>query len=382
MKENSQFKSIKIIDSGKAIKCIQKDGNTIRYHADWLRDNALDSETRDTNNGQRLINPSDFINNTYIQSVSLNNLGKNIALIFTPDQKKINFSSSWLLKNAYDKKRKDTSGWINSNLKLWNNNCLKKIPIIDYQTAKSNQDRLVSWLSLLNTYGFAKMKGCKIESKALLDVANLFGYVRETNYGKFFNVKSEINAINLAYTNLGLSPHTDNPYRDPVPTMQILFCLENSVRGGDSIVIDGFYAAQLLQKQNLHFFKLLTKYSAHFEFKEKEKVHLKSSRPLIELSPTKEIITIRFNNRSMAPITDVPYKEMINYYKAYILFSKIINNPAMAIKFKLKPGECFIVDNTRVLHARTAYSSKGSRWLQGCYVDKDGLLSKIATIRK
>jgi len=35
----------------------------------------------------------------------------------------------------------------------------------------------------------------------------------------------------LAYTNLGIEPHTDNPYRDPVPTIQILYCLENSVRG-------------------------------------------------------------------------------------------------------------------------------------------------------
>jgi len=53
----------------------------------------------------------------------------------------------------------------------------------------------------------------------------------------------------------------------------------------------------------------------------------------------------------------------------------------MAITFKLNPGECFILDNTRVLHARTAYSSKGSRWLQGCYVDKDGLLSTISTLQ-
>ena len=57
-----------------------------------------------------------------------------------------------------------------------------------------------------------------------------------------------------------------------------------------------------------------------------------------------------------------------------------IDNPQMAISFKLKPGECFIVDNTRVLHARTAYRGSGSRWLQGCYTDKDGLLSKILTL--
>ncbi len=47
----------------------------------------------------------------------------------------------------------------------------------------------------------------------------------------------------------------------------------------------------------------------------------------------------------------------------------------MEVTFKLEPGESFIVDNTRVLHARKGYSGKGSRWLQGCYADKDSLKS-------
>jgi gamma-butyrobetaine dioxygenase len=34
-----------------------------------------------------------------------------------------------------------------------------------------------------------------------------------------------------------------------------------------------------------------------------------------------------------------------------------------------------VVDNTRVLHARKGYSGEGTRWLQGCYADKDGLRS-------
>ena len=75
-----------------------------------------------------------------------------------------------------------------------------------------------------------------------------------------------------------------------------------------------------------------------------------------------------------------PYEDMESYYKAYRAFSNIINDPTLAVNFKLNPGECFVVDNTRVLHARTAYSGEGTRWLQGCYVDKDGLLSKISAI--
>ena len=101
---------------------------------------------------------------------------------------------------------------------------------------------------------------------------------------------------------------------------------------------------------------------------------------MISLSPDGELTGIHFNNRSIAPITDVPYNDMLSYYKAYRRFSLIINDPKMAISFKLNPGECFIIDNTRVLHAREPYSGYGSRWLQGCYIDKDAILSKILTL--
>ena len=49
------FKSVKIIDDGKSIILQRADGSTLRYHSTWLRDNALDPKTRDTKNGQRLI---------------------------------------------------------------------------------------------------------------------------------------------------------------------------------------------------------------------------------------------------------------------------------------------------------------------------------------
>ena len=166
-----------------------------------------------------------------------------------------------------------------------------------------------------------------------------------------------------------------------MPTIQILYCLENSASGGDSTVVDGFNAAMCLKDKNPNYFNLLSKYCARFEYHGGKGAHLKSRRPMIELSPDGEIIAIRFNNRSAAPITDVPYEDMEDYYKAYRAFSDIVNDPKLAVNFKLNPGECFITDNTRVLHARTAYSGKGTRWLQGCYVDKDGLLSAISTIK-
>ena len=376
------FKSVKIIDNGKSIILQRPDGSALRYHSTWLRDNALDPKTRDIKNGQRLITLSDIPIDTCVKSAILDDKGENISLTFSPESKKVSFSTSWLETYAYDVKKKSLKGWISPDLKIWSSDMLKNIPNIDYKIAKSDNILLLKWMKSLHKYGFAKISGGNKESGAIIQIANLIGYIRETNYGKFFEVRSEISAVNLAYTNLGLQAHTDNPYRDPAPTIQILYCIENSASGGDSKVVDGFKAAILLKEENPKYFDLLTKYCARFEYNEDGKTHLQSRRPMIELSPDSEIITIRFNNRSAAPITDVPYNDMENYYKAYRKFSEIINNPSMAINFKLKPGEGFVVDNTRVLHSRTAYSGSGNRWLQGCYVDKDGFLSKIFTLSK
>ena len=376
------FKSIKVIDSGKSIILQRNNDTSVRYHSTWLRDNALDPKTRDVNNRQRLITLSDVPINISIQSAKLDKTGTNIFLTFLPEKKDLSFSANWLEAHAYDIKQHNEKGWIASDLKAWRNDMSKHIPSVDYKTARSDKTLLLQWLKSLYSYGFAKMTGGKIESGALIQIADLFGYVRETNYGKWFEVRSEINATNLAYTNLGLQAHTDNPYRDPVPTIQILYCLENSASGGDSTVVDGFNAAIRLKEENPDYFNLLSKYCARFEYSGAKGTHLKSRRPMIELSPDGELIAIRFNNRSAAPITDVPYKDMESYYKAYRAFSDIINDPQLTVSFKLNPGECFIVDNTRVLHARTAYSGAGTRWLQGCYVDKDGLLSTISTMLK
>jgi len=373
------FKSVKVINSGKAILLSRKNGTAIRYHSTWLRDNALDSETRDKKNGQRLISISDIPAKTYIQSASLNKKGKEVMIIFLPKKKQVKFSSNWLLNNAYDNSKKNSKVWTDASVKIWSKSTLKNIPVINYKTAKSNKKLLIKWLKLLYSLGFAKITGSEKKSGTVIKIAKLFGYVRETNYGKWFDVKSKTNAINLAYTNLGLQAHTDNPYRNPVPTIQILHCIKNSTKGGDTKVVDGFNAALRLKRENNKYFDLLSKYCSQFEFKGKKNVHLKSRFPMINLSPDGELTAIHFNNRSIGPIRNVPYRDMLNYYKAYRKFSKIIDDDKMAISFKLKPGDSFIVDNTRVLHARTAYSGTGTRWLQGCYADKDGLLSTILT---
>ena len=369
--------SVDIIEGGQAV-ALEVPGGKARFHAIWLRDNAPDPETRDPGNGQRLIALRDIPVDTAVSAARVE--GETLHVEFAPEGKGVAFDLSWLKDHAYDRADNRASGWTASSIEPWNASLGDGIPLADFGAVQQDRAALAGWLGGVARYGFGKLVGGPVESGALLKVADLFGYVRETNYGKWFEVRTEVNPTNLAFTGLGLQAHTDNPYRDPVPTVQILYCLENSAEGGENMVVDGFACALKLREENPEGFDLLSRYCARFEYAGTDDVCLRSRRPMIELAPDGELIGVRFNNRSAAAITDVPYEHMAGYYAAYRRLGEIIDDPAMEVTFKLAPGECFIVNNTRVLHARKGYSGEGSRWLQGCYADIDGVRSTHAAL--
>ncbi|MEQ9491692.1 MAG: TauD/TfdA family dioxygenase [Alphaproteobacteria bacterium] len=366
-----------MLNDGKVLRVTWADGKTARFHAIWLRDNAADEGTRSPVNGQKLITLQEIPADTVLSAAKAQD--STLTVTFQPEGKTVSFTECWLRGHIYDVPETATPGRIGKTVMTWDGSFEPRLH--DYRSVSTDREALRDWLEDIRSYGVGRLVNGPVESGALLKVAGLFGYVRETNYGKFFEVRTEINPTNLAYTGLGLQAHTDNPYRDPAPTMQILYCLENSAEGGENQVVDGFRAAHRLQSEDPDGFSLLAGYCARFEYRGAGDVCLTSRRPMIELAPDGELIGIRFNNRSTSAITDVAFDRMDAYYAAYRRLGEIIDDPKMAVGFKLSPGDCFIVDNTRVLHGRSAYAAAtGSRWLQGCYPDRDGLLSTLAVL--
>ena len=360
-----------------SILTLATDSAIHRFHAVWLRDNALDADTRDPGNGQRLITLADIPRNLSLASAEV--AGGSVSVTFAPENKTVSFPLRWLETNAYDRPHDTAQGRLRENAETWDAS-LTTVQPVDFTTLQTDRTALRDWLATVRRYGFARITGMTPESGGLFDIAALFGYVRETNYGRHFEVRTEVNPVNLAYTGLGLQGHTDNPYRDPVPTLQLLYCLDNSTDGGDSILVDGFRVAERLRDEMPNGFELLSKYCARFEYSGAEGVCIRSRKPMIALAPDGELTGIRFNNRSSAPITDVPFEDMEAYYAAYRRFGELVDDPEMEVTFKLEPGECVLFDNTRLLHARTGFSGEGSRWLQGCYSDKDGMQSTLASL--
>jgi gamma-butyrobetaine hydroxylase len=379
---HSATNNVSISQNGQVVNLTIADKNT-RFHAIWLRDNALDETTRSSGNGQRLIALRDIDSSTHVSHAQLKD--NCLQITFMPENKTIDYSVGWLITHAYDqpdKPNKTTKGWHDSAQTLWDNSLTSNLPQAQFDDVAEFPEALQGWLSHIARLGFAKLNAGPVQAGALTQVVDLFGHLRETNYGRIFEVRVEQKPTNLAYTGQALQAHTDNPYRDPAPTVQVLYCLESSAPGGDNVLVDGFMAATQLQQENPHGFDLLSSYCARFEYAGEDDVCLQSKRPIIELAADGQLQSIRFNNRSAAPFTDIPFEHMAHYYAAYRRLGEIIDDPASEVGFRLNPGDCFVIDNTRILHARKAFSGAGTRWLQGCYADMDGLLSRLAVLNK
>jgi len=149
--------------------------------------------------------------------------------------------------------------------------------------------------------------------------------------------------------------------------------------GGDTRLVDGFAAAAAFRAVDPESFATLARTPVSFGYIDKE-TELRASLPLIQLSPHGRIRGVRFNNRSMRPLRR-PYAEVTAFYAAYRRWAELLARPDRQLSLRLAPGDCLVFDNTRVLHARTAFSlSAGERrrHLQGCYADLDGLASTLA----
>lgn len=344
----------------------------------WLRDSCPCEQCRNVSNGQKLFRLLDLPDD--VEVLRIDERGDEIEITFLPDHHRSVFSRAWLLEQSecnleHGRGENCKQLWRASDLDL----ASLKTRWATY--LGDNRERL-RVLRGVERLGFALVEETPVTHGTVLDVAATFGYVRETNYGTLFDVRVEPDPSNLAFTGLAITPHTDNPYRDPVPTMQLLHCLINSVEGGASGLVDGFMAASLLRDEDERSFNVLSATSVDFAWSDARN-SLRALRSLIEVDEHGRVRGVRFNNRSMQALR-LPYDEVVTFYEAYRRFADILARPELELTFRLSPGDCVIFDNTRLMHSRTAFdeSGTGTRHLQGCYADLDGLASTVEVLER
>ena len=344
----------------------------IEVHPIWLRERVNGKEHLDEKTNQRLFDSS-FLENIEIKNAIIN---KNILELTFNDGVNSKFQVTKLASELLDSEN------LLNTLKIikWDSS-LKKKPSYTYKYGFFESKEMYNLLKSFYQYGFVIVKNLPTENNFIVDFANSIGSIRTTNFGEYFNVKSIPNPNDLAYTSLALSPHTDNPYRKPVPCIQLLHCIENEVSGGFSTLVDGFKVSSYLKKLNPALFEILTKVKVKFKFTDKNTV-LENDGQLIELDEKNNLKQVRFSTRlDYVPILEKNKLDI--YYKARKEISNLYNSKKFRIEFKLMPGDLLMMDNHRLLHGRTTYdANEGKRFLQGCYIDYDSSEGKLRHLKR
>lgn len=340
------------------------------YSSLWLRDN--DPANRDLRTGQRLISLVDLPPEPRLRAAEPQPPG-HITLSWEDGATSV-FPLPWL--RAFELSLR--MGHRPARLP-WMGHPATAFARCDYAEWMENPASREDWLYYVGRDGLAFLSDVPVEDGVVLRIANLIGFVRETNYGCLFDVRSVAEPNNLAYTNRELPVHTDNPYRDPVPGFQMLHCLAAAGEGGDSIFVDGMAVAERIRAHDPDNFKALCQTPVLFRFQDAT-VDLIAERTMLELDSQGEFRAIYYNDRSIAPLP-LNGPRLKKYYPAYRQLAELVREPARLVVCRLEPGDLVLFDNTRILHGRTAFLS-GDRHLQGCYVDADGLYSSLAVLSR
>jgi len=307
-----------------------------------------------------------------------------LHVTFGPDGHETVFTRTWLAGYATaeaDRRSEEAK-------RMWSaRDFLAGPPVTHWQAYTSAEGVRLRCLRELLSTGFMLLRGVPAVPGALADVVASFGYIRETNYGRVFDVRAEAAPAGLARTSLPAGPHTDDPFRNPVPTLRALHCLASATDGGESGLLDGFRAAAQLRAENPQAFDCLSRTPVTFGYADASS-QLRATMPMIGRNQAGLIREIRYDSKSMEPLRPrsgaspaAAAEDMHEFYAAYRTFAAILLRPSATLRFTLGPGDCMVIDNTRILQSSTGTSAAG-RHLQSCYADIDGVESTVAVLAR
>ena len=359
------------LDSDNRRLTVQAGDQQHQFAALWLRENAPDDDTRDPQTTQRLIDSARLPLDVSVTRVVCNE--SRLELAFS-DGHETAFDIATLLGQGNVKHD------VLSDRLLWDSS-LESIPETDFEAALTDDHALGVMLEQLRCFGFVRVRGVPTTMDGMEPLIKRVGPQRHTNWGGIADVRSVANAYDLTMTQRGLEPHTDNPYRDPIPGYIWLHCLRNASEGGDSTLVDGYMAAQRLAERHPQAYKTLTETPVHFRYKD-DQAHLESEGPLIELNYDNQPFRVRYNNRTEC-IPALDPEQLEQYYAARHIFYAMITSDELTVRLKLGEGDMLIMDNYRLFHGRTAYQlAGGERHMRQGYVDRDSTQSRRLTLRR
>lgn len=270
----------------------------------------------------------------------------------------------------------------------------KNIQFIDYEECMKNDEALWEVLKQLRQYGLVFIKNVPGENGPAA-MGKRVGRLRDTFYGATWDVKSVPQAKNIAYTHQFLGFHMDLLYMADPPGFQMLHCIHNSCKGGESMFTDSFKAVTDMETEDRDRMSHIT----HFHYKNAGEHYRHGHRTVVyerkseednkeETDLKKYIKYVSYSPPFQAPFaisSGIGNKRSLKtfrlFHRSLTKFQAITEKEENIYEYKMKEGEMVIFNNRRVLHARKAFETgEGERWLKGGYIDTDVVLSKLRVL--
>ncbi|KAF9020975.1 Trimethyllysine dioxygenase [Hymenopellis radicata] len=282
---------------------------------------------------------------------------------------------SWLQENSYDpplRKREPLDGKI-----LWGSKIQQDPPVVAYDEVMAHDD---------DKFGFSFVTGVPETTEDTEKLSERIGFIRETQYGKFWDFTSDLARGDTAYTTLALGAHTDNTYYTDPCGLQLFHLLQHTEgTGGATLLVDGFYVASILKELYPDAYSLLSRVPvpAHAAG---EDTSLYRAAPfsgypvLTHDSFTNELTQVRWNNDDRSVMSHLDPLLVEDWYEAIRMWHKCLTSPDSEYWVQLAPGTAVVVNNHRVLHGRSAFN--GKRRMCGAYIGIDEYNSKISVLKE
>ncbi|XP_068085044.1 gamma-butyrobetaine dioxygenase [Anabrus simplex] len=337
----ARFTKVEVNNDKDTIDVILLDGSCLQYPWVWLRDNCQCPSCFIPHLHSRTIHWKYFDVTVKPTKVDIDD-GK--LHVSWSDGHSSQFELGWLRERNFSKETQEA--WLNDVYRLpkvpWGSaefpNILKRF---NFQDIVLSDNVLLDWLENLAMHGVAIITDTPCKEDQIRHLANRVCFIKKTHYGEEFEVRNKPDTTNLAYLSTPLQMHTDLPYYEYKPGVNLLHCLVQTVgEGGENELTDILNVSNKLRRDKPEEYKILTKTLVEWSDIGEERgirFHSLYRSPVICEDLSGKFERVNYSQQQRDSHFSVPLEDVVPWYRAHAVFTEALYHPDNIVKFKTNP---------------------------------------------
>ncbi|XP_059468794.1 gamma-butyrobetaine dioxygenase-like isoform X2 [Neocloeon triangulifer] len=366
-------------------------GSSSSFPLTWLRDNCQCPKCFHPDSKSRTVDWATCDITIKPKEVQVSDDGKTVIVDWL-DAHSSRYSAEWLHSRRFEEDaRKKWLSTYKQEKEIWQSAEETEFPRkrFSFEGVMSDDGQLLQWMLELERFGVAVLEGAGCDDeRTVRKLADRVAFIRRTHYGEEFSVKSKMEPSNVAYTGQALQLHTDLPYYEYKPGVNMLHCLVQAEgEGGENQLVDSLRVAGQLKQSHPEFYKALSTIPVDWTDEGVEEGRPFRSlyrAPVICEDSTGKVFRVNYSQPQRDSHFSVPVEQVETWYLALKQFTQLMLRADNRVEYKVKPGEILSFDNLRICHGRSGYTPAVNqiyeRHIVGAYLDWDEIRCRIRVL--